>query len=72
MANVPSFFLLTRRTEEGALGAGGPGHGGGRGQGERGRGPWGVDSPPQFQRRGPAGRGAMAMAAAAGRRPWAA
>ena len=31
LANVPSFFLLTRRTEEGALGAGGPGHVGGRG-----------------------------------------
>ena len=41
LANVPSFFLLTRRTEEGALGAGGLGAGGPGGlrrPGRRGKG----------------------------------
>ena len=41
---------------------------GGRGEGRRGRTARGVDSPPQFQRRGPVGRGATAMVVA-GRRP---
>ena len=39
-------------------------------RGERGRATPGFDSPPQFQRRGPAGRGAAAMAVAGRRRPW--
>ena len=37
-------------------------------RGKRERGPRGVDSPPQFHRRGPVGRGATAMVVA-GRRP---
>ena len=71
------FFLLSLlETEEGGeWGAGGPvagvlGLGGGRGEGRRGRTARGVDSPPQFHRRGPAGRGATAMAAAGRRLPW--
>jgi hypothetical protein len=39
---------------------------------KRGRAALEVDPPPQFWRRGPAGRGAAAMAVASGRWPWAA
>ena len=41
-------------------------------RGIRGRGTTGIDSPPRFQRRGPAGRGATPMAVVGRRRPWAA
>ena len=41
-------------------------------EGERGRATLGFDSPPQFQRRGPVGRSAAAMAVVGRRRPWAA
>ena len=41
-------------------------------RGKKGRATPGFDSPPQFQRRGPTGRSAAAMAVAGRRRPWAA
>ena len=40
-------------------------------RGKRGRVSSGFDSPPQFQRRGPAERSTAAMAVAGRRRPWA-
>ena len=64
-ANLPFFHLPPRRTEErGRRTPAGT-------RGKRERTPRGVDSSPQFQRRGPAGRGATAMAVTSRRRPWA-
>ena len=77
LGKMPFSFLSPRRTEERV--------GRGRAPGRR---PWaavvdgrrgkrdqvalGVDPPPQFQRRGPAGRCLAAVVVAGGRRPWAA
>ena len=76
---MPFSFLspATKTGEGGEGGAGGLGRrpwglaAAGR-RGESGRAAPGTDSPPQFRRRGPAGRGATALAMAGGRRPWAA
>ena len=75
MANVPSFFLLMRRTEEGgrwapaAALAGGPGHGGGRGQRGKREGAMGSRFPspiseerPRREGRNGHGRGSRAAA----------
>ena len=78
MANVPSFFLLTRRTEGGgALGAsGGPRRRPrvrrrpGSGRKEGGRLVGSIPPPPRFQGRRPVGRGAMAAGGSRRRRPW--
>ena len=74
---IAPFFLLPMQSRGGghwvpaAALAGGPGHGGGRGQGGKREGAMGSRFPP-ISVEGPVGRGATAMAAAAGRRPLAA
>ena len=74
--NAPFFLLPPRESRGGVLRA--PAALGRRpwssaaasGRGKRSRAALGTDSPPQFQRRGLAGRGAAAMAVAGRRRPW--